>query len=131
MVFYDSCFPNIGWISRIHQCPNLDFACTLLFCGKNGYRNYGEKMSDLKTMKVLNVRTHVGGLHGKTSYDAKKDNADMELTPLGVLVKHKGTNVLIPWPNATEVILGDEGTAGWNTEPEKRGPGRPPGPKVA
>ena len=35
-------------------------------------------MADLKTMKVLNVRTHVGGLHGKTSYDSVKDKADME-----------------------------------------------------
>ena len=88
-------------------------------------------MDDLKTMKVLNIRTHVGGLHGKTSYDSIKDKADMEITPVGVLVKYKSSNVLIPWPNCTEVILGAEGSAGASEETEKRGPGRPPRPRAA
>ena len=43
-------------------------------------------MADLKNRKVLNVRTHVGGLHGKTSYDSVRDGAKLELTPVGVLV---------------------------------------------
>lgn len=60
----------------------------------------------MKNRKVLNVRTHVGGLHGKTSYDAKKDKIEMEITPVGVVVSGLGSNdLLIPWPNCTEVLL--------------------------
>lgn len=76
--------------------------------------------------KVLNVRTHVGGLHGKTSYDAVKDDAKMEMMPYGVLIEMTNrTTVMIPWPNCIEVILGDEVVA----EEPKRGPGRPAGVK--
>lgn len=85
--------------------------------------------------KVLNVRTHVGGLHGKTSYDAEKDRADMELHPVGVLIKsreglqmkngEKHYHLLIPYSNCTEVLI-DPGV-----EEKKRGPGRPAGAKIA
>jgi hypothetical protein len=87
----------------------------------------------MKARKVLNVRTHLGGLHGKTSFDAKKDGAEMEVSPAGVLITALGgkpvvrdgekIELLIPWPNCTEVIL--------EPETETRGPGRPPGPKAA
>lgn len=91
--------------------------------------------------KVLNVRTSLGGLHGKTSYDAEKDKADMELTALGVKVKTlngkplvlkngKQFHILLPYPNCSEVqVEVDEDKA--ETEEVKRGPGRPPGPRAA
>lgn len=77
----------------------------------------------MKNRKVLNLRTHVGGLHGKTSYDNVKDKAEMELTPVGVVVDLPGRpTVLVPWPNCTEVILAPED----KEEVAPRGPGRPP-----
>lgn len=76
----------------------------------------------MKNRKVLNLRTHVGGLHGKTSYDHEKDKAALELTPIGVTVDLPGRpTVLVPWPNCTEVVLGEE-----TKEEAPRGPGRPP-----
>ena len=84
----------------------------------------------MKNRKVLNVRSHVGGVHGKNSYDSVKDKADMEITPVGVLVRMPGkTEILIPWPNCTEVALAPETEV--SAESEKRGPGRPPGPRAA
>lgn len=83
----------------------------------------------------MNVRTHVGGLHGKTSYDWKKDKAEMELTAMGVLVKSMGGKpmanperfyLLLPLSNCTEILV--EGSDELEEEP-KRGPGRPPGQK--
>lgn len=84
----------------------------------------------MKNRKVLNVRSHVGGLHGKTSYDAVKDRADMEVCAVGVVIKKlngqplsvagQAYELLIPWPNCTEVLVEVE------EEEEKRGPGRPP-----
>lgn len=83
--------------------------------------------------KVLNVRTHVGGLHGKTSYDAEKDKAEMIEGEKGIevlsingkpLINKEGLPyiLVIDYPNCTEHCVLAE---------EKRGPGRPPGPKVA
>jgi hypothetical protein len=83
----------------------------------------------MKNRKVLNLRTHVGGLHGKTSYDASQHECDMELWPVGVLLKSiKGrvVNTLIPFANVVEVILAPEAIeADQATEETKRGPGRP------
>lgn len=77
----------------------------------------------MKNKKVLNLRTHVGGLHGKTSYDVVKDKAKMDLTPVGVLVEMPSkVQVLIPYSNCTEIIVEDC----VEEEQEKRGPGRPP-----
>ncbi len=85
----------------------------------------------------MNLRTHLGGLHGKTSYDAAKDNAEMEVSAVGVVIKTlngrpivrdgKIVHLVVPYPNTTEIIIEAE-----EAEDEKpRGPGRPPGPKAA
>lgn len=83
----------------------------------------------MKHYKVLNLRTHIGGLHGKTSYDSEKDGADMELWPVGVLLKSvpgRAGNILIPFPNVVEIILAPEAVeADAQAEETKRGPGRP------
>ncbi len=84
----------------------------------------------MKNHKVLNLRTHLGGLHGKTSFDAVKDKVDMELWPVGVYIKSidsKPVEMLIPFPNIVEARLapigpGDEDLV-CPTPP--RGPGRP------
>lgn len=85
----------------------------------------------MKNRKVLNLRTHLGGLFGKTSYDADKDGAEMEITPVGVLVKSckgktfpPGGALLVPYPNCVEIIVSDEVET--DDEDKKRGPGRPP-----
>lgn len=65
----------------------------------------------MKNRKVLNLRTHVGGLHGKTSYDAVKDKADMQVTAVGIFIEKlngRHVNILVPYPNCTEVQLGEE-----------------------
>lgn len=89
----------------------------------------------MKARKVLNVRAHVGGLHGKTSYDAVKDKAEMEVSPAGIVLLSLGgkrlerdgkpCELLLPWPNCTEVILEPEQPAPV-AQAEPRGPGRPP-----
>jgi hypothetical protein len=69
----------------------------------------------MKDRKVLNLRTHVGGVLGKTSYDAHKDAAEMELTAVGVMIhkirrgSHIDTvSVLVPFANVIEVALAPE-----------------------
>jgi len=78
----------------------------------------------MKNRKVTNMRTHLGGLFGKTSYDSVKDSADMELLPIGVLIKEVGgrkCNLLVWAGNIIETHLAPE-----EIYPEdKRGPGRP------
>lgn len=83
----------------------------------------------MKNRKVLNLRTAVGGLLGKTSYDSVKHNAEMELWPIGVFLKSvegRAVNLLIWGPNIVECMLAPE-----DELEEKRGPGRPPGPRAA
>lgn len=90
----------------------------------------------MRQFKVLNVRTHIGGLHGMTSYDSEKHGVEMTLEPAGVLIrstkeeakfsiqrdgKAQKIAVILPWANVTEVIVEDA-----PVEEEKRGPGRPP-----
>lgn len=79
----------------------------------------------MKDRKVLNLRTHVGGLHGKTSFDAVRDKAIMEVTAVGVLVSMESSAVdlLVPYSNCTEISLEKLPK---QVEPDKRGPGRPP-----
>lgn len=81
----------------------------------------------MKDRKVLNLRTHLGGLHGKTSYDALKDTAEMELWPFGVFIKSikgRDANILVPFPNVVEAVLAPETIE--EAQAEKRKPGRPP-----
>ncbi len=62
----------------------------------------------MKNRKVLNLRTHVGGLYGKTSYDSEQHECDMELLPIGVLIKSikgKPAELFIPFANIIEVRL--------------------------
>jgi hypothetical protein len=83
----------------------------------------------MKTYKVKNLRTHIAGLLGQTSYDSEKHEAEMELWPVGVLIKKikgKEYNLLEPFGNIIEARLEIDEQA-----EEKRGPGRPPGSKVA
>lgn len=90
----------------------------------------------MKNRKVLNVRLHIGGLHGKTSYDADQDKVEMELTPIGVIVKalngkpleRKGKTVdlLLPYPNCTEILVETATDEAPVDLESKRGPGRPP-----
>lgn len=70
---------------------------------------------------------------GKTSYDAQKDDCDMEVWPVGVLIKtHKGreVNLLVPYPNVVEaqVIVEVEAPAELD---QVRRRGRPPKDSVA
>lgn len=88
----------------------------------------------MKNYKVNNLRTHLGGVLGKTSYDAQRDECDMEVWPVGVLIKtHKGkeVNLLVPYPNVVEaqVIVTSEAPA--ELEQIRRRPGRPPKDIVA
>lgn len=87
----------------------------------------------MKPKKVLNLRTHVGGFLGKTSYDSVKHEVEMELLDGGVLirtVKNKPCNLFIPFANVVEVLLESDGEAAPAIDDViKRGPGRPPGPK--
>lgn len=83
----------------------------------------------MKNRKVLNFRASIGGLHGKTSFDAVKDKAEMELWPIGVYIKAingVSKDILFPFPNVIEVHMSPE-----EPEEDKRGPGRPPGPRAA
>lgn len=87
----------------------------------------------MKNYKVNNLRTHLGGVLGKTSYDAQKDDCDMEVWPVGVLIKtHKGreVNLLVPYPNVVEaqVIVEVEAPAELD---QVRRRGRPPKDSVA
>lgn len=95
----------------------------------------------MKNRKVLVVRCHVGaGIQGRLNYShygptAKADGSypeldgDIELWPVGAyVVKHK---LLIPFTNITSLILADDAEATPAPDTEKRGPGRPPGPKAA
>lgn len=80
----------------------------------------------MKNRKVLNLRTHLGGLHGKTSYDSVKDSADMEVWPVGVLIKSlkgKPCDILVPYPNVVEAVLAPAEEEA--PDETKRGPGRP------
>lgn len=78
--------------------------------------------------KVLNFRTHIGVVKGtKTSLDATVNEAEMELTPVGVFIRSiKGVkqDILVPLNNVLEIQLAHD-------EEEKRGPGRPAGAKLA
>jgi hypothetical protein len=78
----------------------------------------------MKNRKVLNLRVHLGGILGKTNYDSVQNKADMELTPVGVLLKSFGgsqvKNLLIPYSNCVEMRLDEE------VEEEKKPVGRPP-----
>lgn len=81
----------------------------------------------MKTYKVLNVRTHIAGVIGKTSYDSVKHDIDMELWPVGVFIKTmagKPYNLLEPFGNIIEAKLE------YDEAEEKRGPGRPAGPRA-
>ena len=94
----------------------------------------------MKNRKVLNLRTHLGGLYGKTSYDSKRDDVEMEIWPVGVYIKSikgKYAGVLVPYPNCVEVQLEPEVIEVDGPQPTvfpdevKRGPGRPSGPRAA
>jgi len=84
----------------------------------------------MKNRKVLNLRCHLGGLHGKTSFDADQDRAEMELSAVGVVIKKinneillrkgKPFELLIPYSNCVEVVIEPE------QEEIRRSPGRPP-----
>jgi hypothetical protein len=69
-------------------------------------------MSDIKDMKVLQIRCHVGihlGALVVTSVDRERDRAEMSLTPVGVFIKcFKGisdANYIIPFSNLHSVKL--------------------------
>lgn len=65
----------------------------------------------MKNKKVLNLRTHLGGLLAKQSYDSVKDKADMEVLAVGILIKTlkgKEVNMLIPYSNVVEARLEGE-----------------------
>lgn len=92
----------------------------------------------MKNRKVLNLRTHLGGWLGQTSYDAEQHKCEMELTPAGVLIKtFKGEPLkrngklvycLSNNSNNIETIIEavDDDDVGQTKESiEKRGPGRP------
>jgi hypothetical protein len=86
----------------------------------------------MKNRKVLNLRTHIGGFHGKTSYDSQRNECDMELLANGVLIKSmkgKECNLFVPFANVVEAHLAPEEY--FESEEPKRGPGRPPGPRAA
>lgn len=79
--------------------------------------------------KVLNIRCHVGaGIQSKLGFFKSHNNTeadgDMELWPMGVYIKKY--KLLVPFTNITSMTLDVE-----IEEEEKRGPGRPPGPRVA
>lgn len=69
----------------------------------------------MKNRKVLNLRTHVGGLLAKTSIDSYTHKSDMELWPIGILVKtmdgkpflnpksKEPYEVFVPFANVVEV----------------------------
>lgn len=71
----------------------------------------------MKNRKVLNLRTHVGGLKAKTSIDSGTHKSEMELCPLGVIVKTLDGNaffnpktkefyeILVPFANIIEVQI--------------------------
>lgn len=95
----------------------------------------------MKNRKVLNVRTHIGGLHGKTSFDEIVDKLDMYLEDQGVLIYQangkpfirKGPNglpdiqymIFEPLTNTTEILLHYVAPAPGVSDDEKRSPGRP------
>lgn len=90
----------------------------------------------MKNRKVLNLRTHLGGWLGQTSYDAKQHGVEMELTPAGVMITKfkneplifKGQKVycLSANSNNIEMILAADDEEDAPKSEEKRGPGRPP-----
>lgn len=90
----------------------------------------------MKGRKVLNLRTHLGGWLGKTSYDAVKDKCDMEINPLGVAIKSiKGEPILFLGKkvycvscnsNNIEFLVEADEEESKAPEAPKRGPGRPP-----
>lgn len=84
----------------------------------------------MRLRKVMNLRTSLGGLHGKTSYDAIKDDAEMlaDIEGAGVeITRLKGVDLnpttFIGWQNIVEAHLVPEAKV---LEAPKRGPGRPP-----
>lgn len=84
----------------------------------------------MKNRKVLTARCHVGaGIQSKLTFslkgaDGRELDGEMDLWPVGVYIKKY--ELLIPFTNLTSVSLAPE-----ELEDEKRGPGRPPGAKVA
>lgn len=90
----------------------------------------------MRLRKVMNLRTHLGGLFGKTSYDSIKDECDMiaDLDGAGIeITKLKGKELdptlFVGWNNVVEAQLVRGETKAEET-PTKRGPGRPVGFKV-
>ena len=90
----------------------------------------------MRLRKVMNLRTHLGGLFGKTSYDSNKDECEMiaDLDGAGIeITKLRGKDLdptlFVGWNNVVEAQLAREET---KTEeaPVKRGPGRPPALKT-
>lgn len=87
----------------------------------------------MKNRKVLNLRTHLGGWLGKTSYDFQRDKCDMELTPAGVAIKtlkgepllYSGRKVYCVSGNSNNVEMIVEADDEPQAEETKRGPGRP------
>ncbi len=84
----------------------------------------------MKNRKVKTARCHVGaGIQSKLTFshvgaDGRELDGDMELWPIGVYIKKH--ELLVPFTNLTSVSLFPEEVM----EEEKRGPGRPPGPKA-
>jgi hypothetical protein len=57
---------------------------------------------------VKTVRRHVGGLMcgGSTTIEADKHKVQMQLLPVGVLVKEQsGKSWVIPYPNVIDVLV--------------------------
>lgn len=86
----------------------------------------------MKSKKVLNVRIHLGGLHGKTSYDSEQDGADMVLED-GIITLRKLKNEPIIWKNKkvhlnfhSSNVFESITLAEDEQEEPRRGPGRPP-----
>lgn len=83
----------------------------------------------MKNRKVLTARCHIGaGIQSKLTFSQKDPtgkelDGDMDLWPVGVYVKKY--ELLLPFTNLTSVSLAPE-----EADDEKRGPGRPPGPKA-
>lgn len=93
----------------------------------------------MKNRKVLNLRTHLGGWLGKTSYDSEKDKCEMERWPDGVAIKSiKGQPLLYGEKKIKVICVSgnsnnieylveafDDATETKDAPDAKRGPGRP------
>ena len=65
----------------------------------------------MKNRKVLNLRTHVGGILAVTTYDHIQHKAVMELWPVGVYIssfKGVARSTLVPFANIIECQLAPE-----------------------